>query len=96
MCQGHLLSASCLAGLEGKLKALAGRRKMDDLSIGPVLTWTTDAMLGHMEKLLKLPGEPAVCSIHEAAQHVLLVVDDCAQGPVRSLGIARQHVNMAG
>ena len=31
---------------------------MDDLSIGPVLTWTTDAMLGHMEKLLQLPGEP--------------------------------------
>ncbi len=25
--------------------------------MGPVLTWTTDAMLGHAERLLQIPGE---------------------------------------
>ena len=33
--------------------------------MGPVLTWTTDAMLGHVDKLLKLEGrlpvQAAVC-----------------------------------
>ena len=44
-------------GLEDKIKALAAKRKMEDLTVGPVLTWTTDAMLGHVDKLLKLDGE---------------------------------------
>ena len=29
---------------------------MDDLTVGPVLTWSTEAMLGHVDKLLKIPG----------------------------------------
>ncbi len=33
-------------------------RKLSDLTIGPVLTWTTDAMMSHVDKLLKIPGEP--------------------------------------
>ncbi len=32
------------------------RRKLSDLTVGPVLTWTTDAMLAHVDKLLALPG----------------------------------------
>ena len=44
------------AGLEEKLAQRAALRKLDDLSIGPVLTWTTDAMLAHVDKLLKIPG----------------------------------------
>ncbi|KAG9459236.1 hypothetical protein H6P81_003744 [Aristolochia fimbriata] len=39
-----------------KLKYLANRRKLDDLTIGPVLTVATDAMLEHVKKLLKIPG----------------------------------------
>jgi len=35
---------------------LAGRRRLDDLTIGPVLTWTTKAMLDHASKLAALPG----------------------------------------
>lgn len=42
--------------LLSKLKDLAGRRKLEDLTIGPVLTFTTEAMLEHMENLLKIPG----------------------------------------
>ncbi|KAK6123299.1 hypothetical protein DH2020_042950 [Rehmannia glutinosa] len=39
-----------------KLTGLAARRKLDDLTIGPVLTVTTEAMLVHMNKLLEIKG----------------------------------------
>ena len=44
-------------GLEEKLAKRAGQRKLEDLSVGPVLTWTTEAMLGHVDKLLQIPGK---------------------------------------
>ena len=44
------------AGLEAKLAQIAARRKLGDLSVGPVLTWTTRAMLDHVDKLLQIPG----------------------------------------
>lgn len=46
----------CAIGLEEKLKGLAAKRNMKDETIGPVITWTTEAMLGHKDKLLKIPG----------------------------------------
>lgn len=46
------------AGLEAKLKTLAAKRNMKDDTIGPVITWTTEAMLAHKDKLLKIPGMP--------------------------------------
>ena len=45
------------AGLEKKLAEIASKRSMGDLTVGPVLTWSTEAMLGHVDKLLKIPGE---------------------------------------
>ncbi|KAL2492759.1 Delta-1-pyrroline-5-carboxylate dehydrogenase 12A1 [Abeliophyllum distichum] len=39
-----------------KMTELAARRKLDDLTVGPVLTFTTDAMLGYMNKLLQITG----------------------------------------
>lgn len=45
------------AGLLDKMRARAASRQLSDLTIGPVLTWTTDAILGHMNKLLAVPGE---------------------------------------
>ncbi|XP_022866168.1 probable aldehyde dehydrogenase [Olea europaea var. sylvestris] len=39
-----------------KMADLAARRKLDDLTVGPVLTFTTEAMLGHMNKLLQISG----------------------------------------
>ncbi|KAH6821292.1 aldehyde dehydrogenase 12A1 [Perilla frutescens var. hirtella] len=39
-----------------KLSGLAARRKLDDLTVGPVLTVTTQAMLDHLNKLLKING----------------------------------------
>eukprot|EP00252_Welwitschia_mirabilis_P017993 TRINITY_DN40131_c0_g1_i1.p1 TRINITY_DN40131_c0_g1~~TRINITY_DN40131_c0_g1_i1.p1 ORF type:complete len:557 (-),score=122.71 TRINITY_DN40131_c0_g1_i1:309-1979(-) len=39
-----------------KLQSLAARRKLEDLTVGPVLTVTTQRMLAHLEKLLQIPG----------------------------------------
>ncbi len=39
-----------------KLAELAARRKLDDLALGPVLTWTNDRMLAHIETLLAISG----------------------------------------
>lgn len=64
-CSGQKCSAQSMlivhkawtrAGLFDKMAELAARRKLEDLTIGPVLTWTTENMLAHVEKLLKIPG----------------------------------------
>ncbi|KAJ8563230.1 hypothetical protein K7X08_031682 [Anisodus acutangulus] len=39
-----------------KMNELAARRKLDDLTVGPVLTVTTEKMLDHATKLLQIPG----------------------------------------
>ena len=46
------------AGIEERLKALAARRKLSDLSVGPVLTWTNERMEAHVDRLLQIPGAP--------------------------------------
>ncbi|KAF7838426.1 delta-1-pyrroline-5-carboxylate dehydrogenase 12A1, mitochondrial [Senna tora] len=64
-CSGQKCSAQSMlfmhenwskTSLISKLKDLADRRKLEDLTIGPVLTVTTDAMLEHKNKLLEIPG----------------------------------------
>ena len=39
-----------------KLTQLASRRKLDDLTIGPVLSWTDDRMRAHIDALRDIPG----------------------------------------
>lgn len=65
-CSGQKCSAQSIlfahsnavrAGLLAKMTALAKRRTLDDLTIGPVLSWTTERMLAHKDALLeKVPG----------------------------------------
>ncbi|KAG2284407.1 hypothetical protein Bca52824_055627 [Brassica carinata] len=64
-CSGQKCSAQSMlfmhenwakTSLVSKLKDLAGRRKLEDFTIGPVLTFTTEAMLEHMENLLQIQG----------------------------------------
>lgn len=45
------------SGIEDKLKDYAAKRNMKDETVGPVITWTTEAMLDHVQKLLQFPGE---------------------------------------
>ncbi|KAJ4712155.1 aldehyde dehydrogenase 12A1 [Melia azedarach] len=62
-CSGQKCSAQSIlfmhenwssTSLLSKMKDLAGRRKLEDLTVGPVLTLTTEAMLEHMNKLLQI------------------------------------------
>ncbi|XP_038678953.1 delta-1-pyrroline-5-carboxylate dehydrogenase 12A1, mitochondrial isoform X1 [Tripterygium wilfordii] len=55
--------------LISKLKDLAQRRKLEDLTIGPVLTFTTEAMLEHMNKLLEIPGSKLLFGGKELENH---------------------------
>jgi 1-pyrroline-5-carboxylate dehydrogenase len=55
--------------LVSKLKELAERRKLEDLTIGPVLTFTTEAMLEHMENLLQIPGSKLLFGGKELKNH---------------------------
>ena len=64
-CSGQKCSAQSMlfmhenwskAGLGDALAARAASRSLADLSIGPVLTWTTEAMLRHVQKLASIPG----------------------------------------
>lgn len=43
-------------GLLGRLETLASRRNLNDLTIGPVLSWTNEQMLGHVDKLKSISG----------------------------------------
>ena len=44
------------AGLIDKLKQLAGRRKLDDMTLGPILTWNNTKIQEHINKVLQIPG----------------------------------------
>jgi 1-pyrroline-5-carboxylate dehydrogenase len=39
-----------------KLGQLAARRRLDDLTVGPVLTWTNDRIREHVDRMLAIPG----------------------------------------
>jgi 1-pyrroline-5-carboxylate dehydrogenase len=39
-----------------RLERLAARRKLEDLTLGPVLSWTTERMLAHVDAATAIPG----------------------------------------
>jgi len=43
-------------GIVEKLAAQAAKRNLDELTIGPILTWSTPRILAHIERCLALPG----------------------------------------
>jgi len=44
------------AGIVDKLAAQAAKRNVEDLSSGPVMSWTTEQMLAHVQAVSSLPG----------------------------------------
>ncbi len=48
-------------GLLDKMIAIAANRNLADLTIGPVLTRTTQELLSHISNLLKIPGARLIC-----------------------------------
>ncbi|KAL6784673.1 ALDH12 [Auxenochlorella protothecoides x Auxenochlorella symbiontica] len=64
-CSGQKCSAQSIlfmhdawaeAGLEAALAARAATRGLEDLTVGPVLSWTTEAIQAHVADLLAIPG----------------------------------------
>merc|ERR1712232_329830 len=64
-CSGQKCSAQSIcfmhknwmeAGFVDKIAAIASRRKLGDLSIGPVLSHTTQEIMAHKDRLLAIPG----------------------------------------
>ncbi len=45
-----------LDALVPRLAGLAARRSLDDLTLGPVLTWTNEQMKAHIDAVLAVPG----------------------------------------
>lgn len=44
------------AGFVDKIKTLAARRKLEDLTVGPVLTWDNKKIQQHIDSILALHG----------------------------------------
>lgn len=52
-----------------RLKRLARKRKLKDLSVGPVLTWSNQELLDHINTLLKVPGAECLFGGKELNNH---------------------------
>ncbi|MCL7045654.1 hypothetical protein MKW94_030958 [Papaver nudicaule] len=79
-CSGQKCSATSIlfmhenwasSPLISKMKSLAERRKLEDLTVGPVLTLTTETMLGHMKKLLEIPGSKLLFGGEPLENHLI-------------------------
>lgn len=44
------------AGFVEKIADLAAKRNLQDLTVGPILTWTTERILDHVRACLEIPG----------------------------------------
>ena len=58
-------------GLLDKIKVLASKRTLDDLTIGPVLTVTTQQHLDHANALLQIPGSKLLFGGKELTNHTI-------------------------
>lgn len=56
-------------GLLDKMKEKASKRKLDDFTVGPVLTHTTKGFLDHTQRLLQVPGSELLFGGKELANH---------------------------
>jgi 1-pyrroline-5-carboxylate dehydrogenase len=57
------------AGLLDKIQANAATRKLDDLTVGPIMTVTTQHILDHVKRLLEISGAQLLFGGKELANH---------------------------
>ena len=69
-----LLHKNWSAALLPKLAELAARRKLDDLTLGPVLSWTNERMRSHIDALCAIPGAKLLFGGNVLTQHS---IPDC-------------------
>jgi 1-pyrroline-5-carboxylate dehydrogenase len=59
------------SGLIEKMKERAAIRKLDDLTVAPILSHTTEEILGHVNKLLQIPGAYVAFGGKELKNHTI-------------------------
>ena len=52
-----------------RLAELAGRRKLDDLTVGPILSWTNEQIRAHIDAVLDVAGAELLFGGRELADH---------------------------
>jgi 1-pyrroline-5-carboxylate dehydrogenase len=57
------------SGLLDKIKELAGKRNLEDLTVGPTLTVTTQAFKNHTNRLASIPGAQVLWGGKELTNH---------------------------
>jgi 1-pyrroline-5-carboxylate dehydrogenase len=62
------------AGFLARIGELAARRRLEDLTIGPVLTWTTAALQAHVRALCAIPGAKLLFGGSELPGHSIPAV----------------------
>lgn len=62
------------AGLEQAIVDKASKRSLENLTIAPILSWTTESILEHANKLLKIPGARVVCGAEPLTGHSIPAV----------------------
>mmetsp|Transcript_2076 Transcript_2076/g.4773 ORF Transcript_2076/g.4773 Transcript_2076/m.4773 type:complete len:532 (+) Transcript_2076:1510-3105(+) len=56
-------------GIYDKLQELAARRKLEDLTITPVITWSNEKIEAHINNLLSIPGARVLFGGHRLTGH---------------------------
>merc|ERR1712060_404572 len=56
-------------GVVDKLAAVASKRSLDDLTVSPVLTWSTERFMQHLNACLQIPGAYLAFGGKELADH---------------------------
>lgn len=59
------------AGFIDKIKTLAARRKLDDLTIGPVITWDNKKINTHIKNITSLPGSKLLFGGNPLKNHTI-------------------------
>lgn len=54
-----------------RIRELAARRKLDDLTVGPVLTWSNDRIKGHIDAVSNIPGAELLFGGEELNGHAI-------------------------
>jgi 1-pyrroline-5-carboxylate dehydrogenase len=65
------------AGFIDRLAEYASRRKFEDLTMGPILSWTNERIQAHVEQLLAIPGSKILFGGHSGKIGAAKSIPDC-------------------
>ena len=93
-----LMHENWSAALLPELEALAARRELDDLTLGPVLTWSNERMRSHIDAVCSIPGAELLFGGRELEGHSIPAVYGAMQATavkVPLAALAGEHFELA-